>query len=102
MYTNSMGEEMNLTTDGGSYRIESDVSQTKDGQSTIRSTITFLELNLATDDSVIVRCKVCNSIGITTAKPDGFFIISKSQAIGYNYYDQLWNSHLSTLDMILW
>lgn len=88
-YANSRGEEMKLTTDGGErtggYRIESTVSQTKDRKFTTRSTITFLELSLAKDEGAIVRCRVSNSIGITTAKPDGFFVICKSSAINFGY-----------------
>ena len=80
---------MKLTTDGGErtggYRIESTVSQTKDRKFTTRSTITFLELSLAKDEGAIVRCRVSNSIGITTAKPDGFFVICKSSAINFGY-----------------
>lgn len=74
-YINSGGEETNLIEDGAEYQIVSNVS---DGNSTTKSTITFLELNLATDDSAIVRCKVCNSLGIVAAEPNGFFVISKS------------------------
>ena len=79
-YTNSGGEEtkLNLTADESIYQIVSSVSQTTDGNSTIKSTITFLELNLTSNDSALVRCKVSNSLGITIAEPDGFFIISKS------------------------
>ena len=84
-YINSGGEETNLIEAGVEHRIVSNVS---DGNSTTQSTITFLELNLATGDSAIVRCKVCNSLGITAAELNayGFFIISKSctWAIGYD------------------
>lgn len=76
-YTNSEGEEMNLTTDGDEYQIVSNVSQ-QEGSVTTNSTITFLELNLPPDDSAVVRCKVVDSSGMTIAKPDGFFVISKS------------------------
>ena len=79
-YTNTGGEETNLTAAGSTYQnsIVSSVPQITDGNSTIKSTITFLELSLTSNDSALVRCKVSNSLGITTAEPDGFFIISKS------------------------
>ena len=79
-YTNSGEEEINLTTDESTYQIVSSVLQTKDENPTTKSTITFLELSLPPNDSALVRCKVSKvtSLGITTAEPDGFFIISKS------------------------
>ena len=46
---------MNLT-DGDSYRIESNISQVEAGLYTINSTITFL--NVASNESAIVRCKI--------------------------------------------
>ena len=67
---------MNLSADGLDYQIVN-VSQTKDGtESTTESTITFLKLNLAPNDSAIVRCKV-DSLSLGTATADKVFIISK-------------------------
>ena len=66
---------MTLSADGLDYQIVN-VSQTKAGKSSTKSTITFLELNLAPNDSAIVRCKV-DSFSLGTATADEAFIISK-------------------------
>jgi hypothetical protein len=79
-FVNSSGVETSLIDyeDGTKYQIIS----TSDGNSTTESTITFFNLDLAPDDSAIVRCKVSTtSLEITAAASklqlDGFFIISK-------------------------
>ena len=66
--------------EGGIHQISvSSILQTKNGNpTTTKSTITFWGLNLASDDSALVRCRVSNTSGTTAAEPDGFFIISKS------------------------
>ena len=78
---NSQGEETSLKDheDRAKYRIII-TSDGPNGNSTTKSTLTLLELNLPTNDSAIVRCKISSSLGITAAKLDGFFIISKSHA----------------------
>ena len=54
-YISSGGEEMNLT-DGDEYQIVTNISKVEDGLYTTNSTVTFL--NMAANESAIVRCKI--------------------------------------------
>ena len=54
-YIYNGGEEVNLT-DGDNYRIESNISKVEDGLYVVNSTLTFL--NVADNESAIVRCKI--------------------------------------------
>ena len=74
-YISNGGEEMNLT-DGDNYQIESNISKVEEGLYTINSTITFL--NVATNESAIVRCKIgvpgaasVDALLVTIGKSDG-------------------------------
>ncbi|MCG8624021.1 MAG: hypothetical protein MJE68_18775 [Proteobacteria bacterium] len=75
-FINSEGEETSLIDheDGAKYRII--MNDGPNGNSTTKSTLTLLEL--PTNSSAIVRCKISSSFGIIATKLDGFFIISKS------------------------